>query len=181
MDQATIDEWEKDTPKNIPERVEKVAGFYTGFEKRALSTGAKVGLGLGATALGGLGVAKAVQPYDVTHQFNDVTMTNSKKGEPPPVHMTVSKKRPLFFGRSKHMALAKDPKKMGIFGGDPIRGALMGRRVATGMGGDINYTPQHRQAFLEMQRKKKFVSQGGVPLDDNRTGALYDKITLKGR
>ena len=36
MDQATIDEWEKDTPKNIPERVEKVAGFYTGFEKKAI-------------------------------------------------------------------------------------------------------------------------------------------------
>lgn len=35
MDQATIDEWEKDTPKNIPERVEKMAGFFTGFEKRA--------------------------------------------------------------------------------------------------------------------------------------------------
>jgi len=36
MDQATIDEWEKDTPKNIPERVEKMAGFYTGFEKKAI-------------------------------------------------------------------------------------------------------------------------------------------------
>lgn len=34
MDQKTIDEWESETPKGIPERVEKTA-FWIGFHKRA--------------------------------------------------------------------------------------------------------------------------------------------------
>ena len=34
MTQAKIDEWEDETPKNIPERLEKKA-FWCGFEKRA--------------------------------------------------------------------------------------------------------------------------------------------------
>ena len=34
MTQDKIDEWENDTPKNIPERIEKTA-FWAGFEKRA--------------------------------------------------------------------------------------------------------------------------------------------------
>jgi len=39
MTQNKIDEWEQDTPKTIPERVEKMAGFYTGFEKKAEQIG----------------------------------------------------------------------------------------------------------------------------------------------
>lgn len=35
MDQKTIDEWERDTPKNIPERLEKKA-FWRGFIKHCL-------------------------------------------------------------------------------------------------------------------------------------------------
>ena len=35
MDQKTIDEWEKDTPKNIPERLPKKSLKKKAFEKRA--------------------------------------------------------------------------------------------------------------------------------------------------
>ena len=40
MDQSTIDEWEAETPKNIPQRLHKKAGdnmntFWLGFQKRA--------------------------------------------------------------------------------------------------------------------------------------------------
>lgn len=34
MTQKTIDEWEQDTPKNLPERLKKKA-FFRGFEKAA--------------------------------------------------------------------------------------------------------------------------------------------------
>lgn len=178
MDQATIDEWEKDTPQSIPERIGKMASFYEGFEKRALSTKAKVGLGLGAAALGGLGVAKAVQPYDVVQHMTDIHSNRGPKGaKRPPVHMTVSKKRPLFFGRSDHMAQAKKPKHVAMAMGSPLHSAIAAKKVAKGMKGRLAYTPEYRKHFIATQRKKPFMSSKGVNLDDARSGSVYDRIT----
>ena len=42
MDQKTIDEWQSETPKNIPERLEKKA-FWDGFYKRADATSGLTG------------------------------------------------------------------------------------------------------------------------------------------
>lgn len=51
MDQATIDEWERDTPANIPERLEKNA-FWVGFFKQADAPAGDGGKGFTGTGKG---------------------------------------------------------------------------------------------------------------------------------
>ena len=179
MDQKTIDEWESGTPKNIPERIEKMAGFFEGFEKRALSGKVKAGLALGGATLGSLGVAKAMQPHDTTHQLTDIYSDHNTKGtaKRPPVHMTISKKRPLFFGRLKHMEQAKKPERAMMAMGSPIHSAAAARAIAKKSGGKLTFTPEYRKDFLEAQRKRPFLSAGGKSLDEAQTGKFYDAMT----
>ncbi len=154
-------------------------GFFNGFEKKALSSKAKIGLGLGGSVLGGLGIAKAVQPHDVTQHYTDIHSDRGHKGSKLPVHMTLSKKRPLFFGRSKHMEQSKKPKHSALAMGSPVHSIAAAGLLAKREKGRLKYTPEYREHFLATQKKKPFLSAGGKDLDDARTGDFYDRITRK--
>jgi hypothetical protein len=59
MTQKTIDEWQADTPKDIPERIEKKA-FWSGFYKKAGATSSLTG-GSGLTGAGKMQVTRTTE------------------------------------------------------------------------------------------------------------------------
>lgn len=87
MDQATIDEWEQDTPKNIPERLEKksMESFFRGFEKRALSPQKLMkasDLAVGK-AIKETDPAKMMKKYDQSQKFLSGAATKFSKNPKP--------------------------------------------------------------------------------------------------
>jgi len=151
------------------------SNFWDGFEKRALHPGWLVG-GAGL-ALGGLGVAKAMQPYDVTSRFVDISADPHDPGNKAPVHMEISKKRPLFFGRKEHMAQAAKPAMTGLFMGSPVHNMTTAGLMAKQQGGKLRYTPKYREDFLRAQGKDPFLLVNGAPVGQEGASQIYDRLS----
>jgi hypothetical protein len=75
MDQKTIDEWEKDTPKKLPEKI-AMDNFWNGFTKQASAAGVHF-TGGDAAELAGLG---ALVVPSVSHLMGHDMSENTKAG-----------------------------------------------------------------------------------------------------
>lgn len=107
----------------------------------------------GGTAAG-LGAAKAVQPHDTIAQTSDVFSPSSKKGWTP--HGRLTQKRPLFFGRRKHMERVKNPRKFAIAstsGPHAYRKSM--KDIAGKLDAKHEIYPEHKSDWLAAREKSK--------------------------
>ena len=132
-------------------------------KEAALSKGVKIGLGalgaLGATGAG-LGVAKAMQPRDIVGYTRDISQKKKTTGNfDNDADWRWTRKRPLFFGRKKHMELKDKPIRLAVVGSTPERGRAMQLLGMAREMGDRGFNGMFRAERIQKAIEKKASTQ----------------------